>query len=692
MHNRIVLLVCILSALFIGCAYSEAPSLKGGITKAVPVEGICDSLPQITYPNVVECRPGEITPAICVGGGLSGYRVCNDNGVSRTRTEGCPEWTYGINQEAPWLLVARKPGYIPGIGDIVAQNKGVMVYLEDFVDGFPMPTLPESQREGIRHLWLNELPHLKDVVILGEATHGVKENARDLSELGVFETPLWYFQTPDGMANLDWWIETTIPSAIPFGYLRGELPVKVGTRFWTPEIFDLDVNVTYLPFNSTDICDSETGSCLKDLQVFAQKLISHEAPGAFIESQFDGAKCHGEDWGVQRDNDIHNGVTHQIKVHACQGGESGLMGPFAQADNADYAFFGWHGGPAGSCDPEAYCFDWSYNGSAGITGTSCSIMSPNSEETPLAAFLLRNPNGPLWVTGSSRVAAIGAYNPINRAFIAGRWDVGDIVYGQMRDTMDTLPARHAVKDVLGIMLHGDPNMGVIKPPSKWLRTLKSRKNADGSVNACVQVAGAHSVGGTHLRVAGTNITSTPLHVRSTVLVNATIPAHLATDRNVISMSTCNTAVESCQVAALKPERYTRLTCGNLQRNTDGTAGVSIGSTHWMTGKLYFAVYVVNYECMNNPESDCYLDQWPDARREYLIESQKVDVIEAGEVEKFNHLSFDLYQPTENPNEVFRAIEIKVLGENPENVDIYGEEYASCYVPLDELDAEYWDLY
>jgi hypothetical protein len=665
-------------------------NVDAGEPEPEPNPGICDNLPVVAGRPVTECDPGERVKALCLGTGLTGYRECNSGGTGWSRAH-CDSGGTGINQEANVLLVTRPvtrcaAGFWPLVGSVSALGYSVVsVDVEDFMAAFPAATIQESIRDGLAHVKLVEMPNLAHVLLVGKPGVGRTENSPWFwSDV---EVPLWILAAPPGTSNLDWPTEDIVPSTAPYKH-PSWWPSDFGGRFRTTEWAKAEFHVGVLSVDGSTTCDEDGSNCRSDLQIYADKLAAWDPGDTFVESQFDGGACAGQKWPITDDNGVHAGVSKVVKVHSCQDGEGGDMGPLATADGADFLFYAWHGGADGSSDPNGYTYNASTEFGGIVMGHSCTTGAPDILETSLGEAQTMSPKGAIVYVGYPRVLASGLTNPMSRAFTAGRWTVGEAIDGMIYDqTGDLVDHRHAVKDMSGLMIYGFTGLPLVKSlPVKFVRTLASRPNADGTVDVCVEVNAGAANAEAKLVVGETDVASLVTDGNGWAALPVTVPSEASASGNVLSLSDCDPEEETCRVAGLAPEIAVTLQCGEITDTADGSLSVEVASSNGVTGQLSYEASAVYFDCLDGLRSSCYLDGWPWARHDRVVASVPTAKVHA----EGNQVPFNLdaladggsQEPGEN--EIFRAIRIELK-------NAAGNPIGRCYVPMDGFLAENLDL-
>ncbi len=654
-------------------------------TPEVVAIDICSAAVAVSSPKARNCEPGAVVPAICQGAmdGSWGTRTCNVDGSGYDGAV-CPEGYRNIAASTTRLLVARKllvndPGFFPLL---YMRESSDFIFAETLVSLFPRASKPESIRAGLQYLWANELPGLKNVLLVGVPQMGTTENAKEF--ISNVDFPLYYVDVPPASAHDETETQAVLASRWAYGYLRGELPVQVGSRLWSPGSYRPDVHVGLIPARGDIVCDFDDAgmvigeSCKTGLQRYVDSIRAFETriDGQFVVSQFDGFACHGQDWDLE-DNDLFDGVTRNVRYHACEGGEKGDIGPMATADGADVAIVQWHGAPDGINDGAAYTLNAATEFNGIGVGESCSTGSPDQQPVSLGESLLMKENGMAAYVGFGRVANSSSIaDPFERAFVAGRYTLGEAVDGYVEDILAGLAGRVQIHDLVGLMLYGDPSMPIAPVPAKAVRTLASRVNADGSVDACVVATGrVHD--GVALAVGDTEVGSATINEYggSTVAVN--IPSEASAPRNVIRMVECDPTVETCQVASLDPEPVATLDCGEVVAVGDFAYTLEMEASVDVVGSgLSLKADVVTSNCVDGVSSACYLDSYS-----MMLETQEVGRMDIDELRAgTNYLDVDFSELDYAADEFFRGIRVQAT-------NLVGNVIAECWVPMTQNRAE-----
>ena len=654
-------------------ALPPTPTVTGATaTYTAPKRPICERIPQYVTPPIVECVPGERRPAMCIGSSLMGYRECNETGSKFDRTV-CPdEWAGSLNQETSLLIVSRPalratPGFNETVGALGTFGyRTQVINAEDFVASFPAATIQESIKLGIARAY-TELLSLKHVVEIGKSVPGRLENFSEFQE--AWEMPAFYIEAPPGTANLDLVVEDTFPSVFPFKNPFFDFS-NFGERFRTPEWAKVKVQVSRLPFDGSLEVNGAT-----DLQNFSEKLRSWDPGDTFVESQFDGGACRGENWPMDDDNDLHAGVSHTINYHACDWTSELTTGDLATADGADVFSFNEHGNAAGAGD----LFNGNTKFGGVVLGYSCTTGAPDILSESLAEDQLSSPTGAIAYVGYPRVLATGFTSIPNLALVEGKFQLGEAVDGMILKRVGDLDDHvHADKDLAGLTVYGFAGLPLVKAPTKRVRTLASRTNPDGTMDVCVEVLSpAEEVS---LQVGGVEVDSFTAATGGRYVRAITIPSEVSEPREIISMGNCDTDVEACQVAGIDPELTTTLECGNIGHMADGSLSVEVQSSLEIRGELSYEVTTTYFNCPNGPRSECYLAGHPWARKDHVLGTASTDKVWTdGNVVAF---TLDSLEAAEKPgeDEIFRAIRIEL--KNPT-----GNVIGRCYAPMDSYTAE-----
>jgi hypothetical protein len=611
-----------------------------------------------------------------------GYRECNETGSKFDRTV-CPNEYSGILNQETSVLVVTRPALraTPGYNDMV-RALGAFGYrtqtitAEDLMASFPAATIQESIKLGIAHAYI-ELLGLKHVVEVGKSVPGRLENFSEFQES--WEMPAYYIESPPGTANLDLVVENTVPSVAPFKNPFFDFS-NFGERFRTPEWAKVKVQVSRLPFDGSIEINGAT-----DMQNFAAKLQNWDPGDTFVESQFDGGTCRGENWPIDEDNDLHAGVSHIINYHACDWTSELTTGALATADGADVFSFNEHGGPAGAGN----LFNGTTEFGGVVLGYSCTTGAPDILSESLAEDQLSSPTGAIAYVGYPRVLSTGFTSVPNLALVEGKFQLGEAVDSMVLKRVGDLDDHvHADKDLSGLTVYGFAGLPLVKPPAKKVRTLASRVNQDGTVEAYVEVitppeevvlkVGVTMKDGVDVR--GVEVDRFTAATGGRYLRAITLPSEVSAPRELISMGNCDPTTETCQVAGLEPELSTTLECGELGHMADGSLSVDVTSSVEVRGELSYEVTATYFNCPEGPRSDCYLAGFPWVRENHLLGTASTNrVWTDGNTVAFTLESLEgVEEPGED--EIFRAIRVELK-------NIHGNVLGRCYAPMDPYTAE-----
>lgn len=657
------------------------PEIVEEIDSEVLTEETWTYTPVYTYKSQRTCEPYSTIPIICQDQitGVWGTRTCNSDGSGYSRAS-CPDNFRSFNPETNRLFVLNRTlSYDRGFYNLLytgVDNVNSYIYLKTITDLFPRETIPESIRAGLQHLWKNELHYLKNVLLIGKPRNDFPGNITELTYAE--EMPLYYVDVPPSTASNDSIVETQLPTTWAYSYLRGDLPT-IGTRFWTPGSYHSDINVGLIPISGRKVsCEyDEFGNsiletCKSDFEVFAEKLLNWKPDNKFIVSQMDGASCNGQNWGVTKNNYLYDGITRNIVHHDCSDGTSGQIGPIASADNADLMLYFWHGSPSGSSDPNGYIFNFQTKFGGIAVGESCSTAAPDVLPISLGEAQLSNPDGAIAYIGYSRIAYT-IKDPFERAFIAGRYTLGDVVNGNLDDMLDKLGYRVTVKDFIGTILYGDPSMIVAPTPKKKVVTKESKKDKDGNIYLTINVSGVNHAtvmsGGIELGTIDNNLTTLKLE------------KDFVDTSGIISIKECDVTKETCQAAGFNPERVARFSCDNIIKTGDNNYVIELESNVNIESEdISIISNVITLNCEEGVSSNCYLDNWDGRSKNYEIGLETTDKIYQGT----NYLDINLESLEYCDYEYFRGIRIQAKSKAE---DLIGE----CWVPMNLTLAENMNL-
>ena len=662
----------------------------GDFTPPPEPPDICANLSADYYGSYsAKCTPGETKLAWCnaTDNRLSGTRTCGDDGTFWSRAT-CPSGT-PLYQGAGLLIVTRSSlishpdfsrlaGAIAANGDLQYET----VSVEGLMQAFPAPSVQESMRLGIQHLFSREFIGLRYVVFIGKP---VPEHRNQF--IGALttasEVPLWYDRTPPSTDHMDYALEEFYPTLKPFMVLRQAWEDDDGP-YWTPAV-TFDVQAGYLPLDGSPATCSDA-SCPSDFAAYAVKLDDwrqNRAGKPFAESQFDGFRCAGQPWVWPSETSKLNGTTQTIAYHACENGESGNAWDIATSDGSKFYSYFWHGGATGSslysatADTGYAMADVNARFPGPVFALSCSTGAPDEMSWSLGGRLLATVGGPIAYSGYSRVLILSAVSlPTTWAVVKGRQTLGDVMYGYERDQLRRLTSRINARASGSFFLFGVPNITVVPPASKSVRALASRSNDDGTTDVCVE---AQAPDGTksELVVGGRKVKSLEFATGSQQLP-VRMTAEESASGALIYLTDCDPTVESCRAASASALRDLPMQCSPLTARSDGTFDIDITTPIGQQGgegSLALRVTAVTLTCEGGIRTGCFADNDGNARGQTVIETIPVEKMTAG-TNRFN-LSF---QGVVFPKGAqFRALSLALIGQA-------GSEIGECLVPMNEWDV------
>jgi hypothetical protein len=632
--------------------------------------------------SLIACNTGDIKTALCssssVGYRFVGHRACNAAGNGWSEAI-CPDGFDGFGQFTDYLIVTRKaiaamPDFDNLYWALLGTHNIEVMTVEDMTTEFPSPSIAESIRLGLAYVMFTEtMGRLKYVLFVGQPDLYSFNDGLNLNRVaGDVDIPFFYVSTPATWGDDPY--DNAIASLMPYGYLRGVWPKSAGETYWTPELFQPDVHVGFLPAYGRISAADSSGKPETDLQAYADKRNAWTAPATIRMSQFYSGDCPAINDpidAVMDNSDVGEDIG-KVAVHTCKNGETGDMGKFATADGSSYLFYAYHGDATGSCIAGAYCYD-AYSVFGGIVfGHSCETATPDFSSPSLAESQLTSLTGAIAYIGQTREAAIQDYgDPMKRAPVAGRWTVGDAVDGYRTDIARDLTTKMWVRDLLSLVLFGDPALPIAAAPAVIVQTVAAHVNDDGSVNACVQVTsekGAHEIA-----IGNSNIMS---YDGGNGWVTLAVPGTSSgmTTGSLLHLTDCDPSKVICQASQVLPEPILRINCGAPIPNADGTADVIVTAPYGIDGSgLNAAVTAIDLICETGITSSCFTDA-VGTQQERQLASIDLPRLEAGA----NRLTFQP-QPTTGQDAYFRALRVRFTGTG-------GFTVAECYVPMDATTA------
>lgn len=552
----------------------------------------------------------------------------------------------------------------PGFNDLARQLGGQVITFEDLVANFPAANIPESVRAGLKFLKFGPMPNLLHVNLVG-STPTIDcdggENTADF-RCGPTDVPLYYIRT---------WArwnddprENAVPSIAPYGYLRSDWPDLVGGPYATPEVYFPDVNVGLVSLYGTYA-----------LETYRDKLAVWMPPDIFRSSQFYSGYCPAvHDPMGPLDNSLAIQTEAAPVIHDCKrpGEENGGdIGKLATADGSVYTYYNYHGSIAGSCPAGGYCYNQRTAFGGIVYALACNTGAPDLWPTALGEALLASPQGAIAYLGYARLAdGRDAGDPMPRAFVAGRWTLGEAVSGYRQEIASTLPRQKWWRDLLSLTLYGPSSLPVAALPKAGVKTVASHANADGSITADVEAFGA----GQHWLALGDRILTA---IGDGEVKRVTIDATDA--KLVFHLLDCDPNREICQAAQVAPEPKFRLDCGRLARNPDDTLGVDVAvPTGQESRDVAATVTAIDQDCPTGDIDDCF-DVNYGARNERQLASVVLPQLTAGA----NRVNFAAAPPTIAGHH-FRALQIRLADQS-------GSPIASCFVPVTETEVKNYGL-
>jgi hypothetical protein len=646
--------------------------------------GICDNLSHdLNKTSTVKCNPGETKLAYCGSAGLSGHRTCQADGTFWSAAT-CPSGS-SVTQDADYVVLTRrtisnKPGFQSLIGELSAMGHHtvVTVFAEDLVEAFPSDSYPASIRLGLRHLYQQELNNMKFLLVVAK-TNAWRRNTMATRFDVATEIPMWYVDGPSHTGYNDSPDDYFIPTLEPDKNLSHEKWQGVDDAFWTPEAFDADVHTGYLPAIGEQVgCDEDGKNCITDLQAVADKLHAWDTKAAFKESQFDGFTCSGEpwyDWTAR--NAQANGVIGTMVNHNCSDGEAGDSGVISAQDGSRYTFIAYHGWAGGSSIYDAAkgtgytLVDRDTKSGNVYYAYSCSTGAPDLNDWSLGGTLVTRPGQPIVYMGYDRVLVGDLDEPMRRAFVTGKYTIGEALDQFKRDHIANFNSRYNAKAQLSLLLYGIPSLIMAPEPKKTVRVLASRKADNGDTEACVQV---HAPTGTEakLLVDGREVQAVSFASNEWQNVAVTMTrAEVAVDA-FIHLDACDPTQETCRVGQVTAQRDLPMRCNGLTYQADGTYDVQITTPVGQDGpegSLSMVVSAVTMKCDGGIRSDCFADVWGGARSEQVIQTIPVKKMLPGT----NRINISLDDVTFAEGVDFRALRMSLVGAS-------GSTIGYCFVP------------
>jgi hypothetical protein len=567
------------------------PEEKTPVQETVPVEPpaptpsptACDAadLTSDPAPQPRECDfAGVSAEAYCLGGGMTGFRVCGDDGTYGDAV--CPSGQEPIDRRATYLVLTREM-FAAALDPFVAMKtmKGETVQVVDaarIVDaGDTDLDVPARVREFLRRVRV-EAAGAKYLLIVGAPK-------RDTTG-----RPVYGLTEP-------WEIPKRYASVYPGtkGALHGTASIASDDYYASVQVdWPTDTDADWLAdfdFRADFYVGRVSARDVAYVENWVAKQLAWVTPKAPTHSLFDTFACqsggHAEHDAVYQQLGKY---THRMVEHRCRGGETGNHFDFANADKADFVSSFYHGSinsTGGARDDDG-----------NPMGYSLSVVTPGGFEKPpvffahacvtasddyftesLAENLVGRKDGVVAYVGFNRTAWNMRFPLWDYVFVGGYTTLGAAVYEGKRERLrDLFLGPFDVNNLLMLSLHGDPGLEIVDPAVRLtVAAASDERRADGgTLHACLKadsklaepLEGKLATNGVAGEVAA-SLTATP----GSSLVNADFSYvdNGFTQENLVGFTGCDVEKTSCIMARVRIVPTVPMVCRNLKTGPDGVS-------------------------------------------------------------------------------------------------------------------------